>query len=190
MAANIPSKPDARSANGTPLFKRACPDCGAVSLVDRRKLGKRCPPCAMKDRATHGLSTHPLYKLLKSIEGRCRYPSATNYAYYGGRGIKLCREWAENPPAFVEWVLSNGWRPGLEVDRIDVDGDYSPENCRLLTHKENSQRTRRIKTTPEQAARVKELLRTGASVKKCAASVGVPYMTAWHIKNSGTWSNA
>lgn len=190
MAANIPSKPDARSANGTPLYRKVCAGCGAERLVDKRRIGKKCNPCALKDRATHGLSKHPLYRKLNNLRARCEYQSATNYQYYGGRGIGVCREWVENPAAFVEWVLSNGWRPGLEVDRIDVDGDYSPENCRLLTHKENSQRTRRIKTTPEQAARVKELLHAGASVKECAATVDVPYMTAWHIKNSGTWSNA
>lgn len=193
MATSDTTKPAGRSSNGTPLFRRVCSGCGAVSLVDSRRLEKKCSPCAMKDRRTHGLasggSPHPLYKLLKNIDARCRYPSATHYAYYGGRGIRVCQEWRDDPAAFVKWAEDHDWRPGLEVDRIDVDGDYGPENCRLVSHKVNSQRTRRIKTTPDQARTVKQHLADGASVTDAAAKAGVPYMTAWHIKNSGTWSN-
>ena len=180
-----------RSASGTPLYEKACSACGRISLVDKRKLGKLCLSCANKARATHGLSGHHLFKVLLGIKARCTYPSATGYAYYGGRGIKLCPEWAEHPGRFVDWAEARGWRKGLEVDRLNPDGDYSPENCRLLDHRQNSQRTRRIKTTLAQASEVKMLLRDGATIKDAAARSGVTYMAAWHIKNSpGAWENA
>lgn len=186
-----------RSSNGTRLYRKVCA-CGAVSIVDIRKLGIPCHPCAMKARRTHGLTTghgtheqwHPLYRLLSGIKSRCLYPSHRNYKYYGGRGISVCREWSDDPLVFVQWANANGWRHGLEIDRIDPNGNYCPENCRFLTHQENSQRTRRIKTTPQQAAQVKELFRAGASIKTAALAAGVTYMVAWHIKNSpGVWSN-
>lgn len=143
----------------------------------------------------HGLAArgklHPLYRLLKNIEARCRHPSATHYEYYGGRGITVCREWLDDPRTFVQWAMDNGWRSGLEVDRIDPNGNYEAGNCRITTHRLNSQRTRRIKTTIEQARYVKALLTGGASVKYAASEAGVTYMVAWHIKNSpDVWSNA
>lgn len=183
-----------RSSNGTPLFARQCAQCGAVAIVDRRRLGKPCPPCAMRARRTHGFSAggklHPIYALLNSLKARCHSPSATHYAYYGGRGISVCREWRDDPAAFVAWATANGWRRGLALDRIDADGDYRPENCRFITPQENGQRTRRIKTTIEQAAHAKRLLTEGHSVQAVADAVGVSYMIVWHISKKNSWSNA
>lgn len=58
---------------------------------------------------------------------------------YGGRGIKICPEW-DHPKghvAFISWALANGWAEGLQIDRADNNGGYSPENCRFVTLKEN-----------------------------------------------------
>ena len=183
--------PDGRSKNGTPLFRRVCPQCGDVKLVDKRKIGKLCMGCSNRSRATHNLSSHPLYRLLHTIRGRCECRSATHYRYYGGRGIKVCREWIDDPAAFVNWALENGWQKGLDIDRIDNDGDYSPSNCQFITRRENSQKRRRGTTTIEKARAVKAALSSGASITEAASAAGVTYMAAWHIKNSpGVWSNA
>jgi hypothetical protein len=184
-----------RSKNGTPLFEKFCPDCGKRSVVDRRKLGKRCHQCAHKARSTHGLSAggklDPLYRLYINMRARCERPSCEHYRYYGGRGIKVCDEWRGNRILFFEWARAAGWRQGLDIDRIDNDGDYTPDNCRFTTHRINSQRTSRIRTTLDQARRAREMLRDGISVKAVAVAVGVTYMVAWHIKNNpDVWSNA
>jgi hypothetical protein len=143
---------------------------------------------------THGLAArgkiHPLYRVLKNIEARCNCSTASHYEYYGGRGISVCAEWANDPLSFVTWALANGWRKGLEVDRKESNGNYEPDNCRIVAHRENSQHTRRIKTTPDQARRAREMLTGGASIKEIAAAIGVTYMVVWHIKNSpDVWSN-
>ena len=73
-------------------------------------------------------------------------PNAKGYKNYGGRGIKVCDEWAESFKAFYEWAVSNGYDDTLTIDRIDVDGDYEPENCRWVdrTTQANNKRNNRI----------------------------------------------
>lgn len=179
--------PAARSPNGTPLFHNPCPDCGKERLSDRRKFGKPCMACANKRRSTHGLANHPLYRLLKNIEARCKYPSASGYAYYGGRGIRVCDEWRNDPASFVRWAEANGYAPGMEIDRIDNDGDYSPSNCRFVPHVVNSRKRRNAKCDEGRAAIVRCAIAKGASVRVAAEEAGVPYMVAWHISNDATW---
>ncbi len=183
-----------RSPNGTPLFEKTCPDCGSKAVVDRRKLGKRCHPCAMKAKRTHGLtsggSTDPLYRVYSGMKARCTYPSVQAYRFYGGRGIRVCEQWSKDPQSFFSWARENGWRQGLELDRIDTNGNYCPENCRFVTHRENSQNTRRSKATPEQVRAARALMAEGVSIKDAAAQAGVSYMVAWHLKNTpDTWNN-
>jgi hypothetical protein len=63
---------------------------------------------------------------------------------YGGRGISVCEEW-HDPNAFIDWAESNGYANGLQIDRIDNQGSYSPSNCRWVSIKVNSRNTRRNK---------------------------------------------
>jgi hypothetical protein len=73
---------------------------------------------------------------------RCANPNADNYRFYGGRGIKVAQEWLENSKSFVEWALKNGYKENLEIDRIDNDGDYTPQNCRWVTRLKNANNKR------------------------------------------------
>lgn len=68
---------------------------------------------------------------------RCYYPKHNGFSAYGARGIIICNDWLDNFEAFRCWALANGWRRGLEIDRIDNDKGYSPENCRCVTPAEN-----------------------------------------------------
>lgn len=73
----------------------------------------------------------------RNMKHRCYNPSNTHYRYYGGRGIEVCEEWLTSFSSFKEWAESNGWAPGLEIDRINNDGNYSPDNCRFVAQREN-----------------------------------------------------
>lgn len=76
---------------------------------------------------------------------RCERPTCKDYKNYGERGIKVCREWKESYLMFKKWSLENGYEEKLTIDRIDVDGDYNPDNCRWVTIQEQ-QRNRRDTT--------------------------------------------
>lgn len=81
-----------------------------------------------------------LYSRYKHIKERCYNPNSKSYYRYGGRGIKMCDEWLNNYQSFEEWCLSHGFQEELAIDRINNDGDYSPDNCRFVTLKENNQK--------------------------------------------------
>lgn len=90
----------------------------------------------------HGYTNHPAYNTWRHIKRRCYNPNSNVYKYYGGRGISVCDEWRTNAGAFIDWCLKNGWKKGLEIDRIDNQGDYSPENCRIVNRKQNNRNKR------------------------------------------------
>ena len=71
-----------------------------------------------------------LYKIWIGLKARCNNPNDKDYMKYGGRGIKVCKDWQENPQSFIEWALANGYANNLSIDRIDVNKGYSPDNCR------------------------------------------------------------
>lgn len=71
-----------------------------------------------------------LYSIWINMKTRCYNPKIREYKDYGGRGIKICEEWRNSFKAFYEWSISNGYSDTLSIDRIDVNGNYSPDNCK------------------------------------------------------------
>jgi hypothetical protein len=90
----------------------------------------------------HGFSEHILYRAWLAMNARCYNKKSVKYKNYGGRGIKICPEWRSDKIAFIKWGLNNGWEKGLQIDRINNDGDYSPDNCRFVTGKINCRNKR------------------------------------------------
>lgn len=99
------------------------------------------------NKKTYYDHTHKVWRserlrvLFKGIKRRCYYPKASNYKYYGGKGVRICDEWLNNPKAFQDWCYSNGYDDTLTIDRIDTNGDYCPENCRWISKHDNSENT-------------------------------------------------
>ena len=87
-------------------------------------------------KPTHGMSESRIYRIWGGIKIRCQNPNSPIYKHYGGRGITVCEEWLKFEP-FYEWAMSHGYSDDLEIDRINNNGNYEPDNCRWLTHKEN-----------------------------------------------------
>jgi hypothetical protein len=128
-------------------------DCGNICSVniDNVKAGRstKCQKCKGKvshdKMVTHGESKTRLYYVWLSMRNRCYRADVAGYEHYGGRGIKVCDEWKEHFEPFRDWALSHGYKPGLQIDRIDNDGDYCPENCRWATKVQNMNNTSRNK---------------------------------------------
>lgn len=109
-------------------------DCGTVVNVRGSTLRagstSACAPCATsRANLTHGQSKTALYRRWQAMKARCTQPRNKHYANYGGRGIRVCDRWMNSFEAFAA-DMGSTFAEHLELDRIDVEGDYEPGNCR------------------------------------------------------------
>lgn len=99
--------------------------------------------CYNKEVITkHGKCNTRLYHIYNTMKSRCYNKNNKDYPNYGGRGIVVCDEWLDDFETFYNWAIDNNYRDDLTIDRIDVNGNYEPVNCRWLTLKQQARNTR------------------------------------------------
>jgi len=141
------------------MATKKCGKCGKVKTAGEfyinrgGKLGRRseciaCPSALAKARGWK--PADPINVAWRNMINRCYKKSTWSYYRYGGRGIRVCRRWRNSRANFI---ADMGKKPTAEheLDRIDNNGDYTPENCRGVTHKENSRNTSHCKLTDSKA---------------------------------------
>lgn len=133
-------------AHGSTLHKCIC-DCGNEILVPKSYLMSKhttsCGCYSQEIHTTHNKCNTRLYKIFCSMKKRCENESERFYKDYGGRGIKICDEWKKDFLSFYNWAIENGYADNLTIDRINVNGNYEPNNCRWITKGEQTRNTRR-----------------------------------------------
>ena len=133
-----------------------------------------------------------LETLFSGMWHRCINKNNPHYENYGGRGITICDEWMNDRAAFRLWCLENGWRHGLEIDRIDNDAGYSPENCRFVTKAFNRRRQTNVKLNWAIVADMREMWAksSGMTYVEIADIFGVSSHHASNIIRYKAWNPA
>lgn len=121
-------------------------ECGNLAEVIvnslMRGLTKSCG-CLNRERVVkHGKSNTKIYNAWRHITQRCYNKNCKSFKHYGKRGITMCDEWLHDFMAFYNWSMANGYDNSLTIDRIDVNGNYEPNNCRLVDMKQQERNKR------------------------------------------------
>lgn len=137
--------------NGNYYWLCKC-ECGTIKPVSYANLKRGSKSCGclakeiLKEKGTHKQSGSRLYVVWQNMKSRCYNKNNNRYNIYGARGIKVCDEWQEFQP-FYDWAMANGYNPNAKrgectIDRIDVNGDYEPNNCRFVSMEIQTRNTR------------------------------------------------
>jgi hypothetical protein len=163
-------------------------DCGAVKEINRYNvangkvascgcLKKKMLAKKNKERSKHGMTGTTLFIVWDSMRKRAsanRKGSKKARDNYFNRGIEVCKQWDNDFLSFYNWAISNGYKSGLQIDRIDNQKGYYPENCRFVSSHVNNM-NKRNNLNEKKVKEAEELLKTGVSIAEISKITGLKY---------------
>lgn len=141
---DILGEADHRDNDGHKLYAVKCRECGWEGDMRKNDIN---PKRACKHVNLGGAyirrnervwGNERLSGIFRGIRRRCYNQKDKNYRWYGAKGIRVCKEWLNNPIEFERWAIANGYSDSLTIDRIDATKDYCPENCRWVSLEDNA----------------------------------------------------
>lgn len=139
-------------------------------------------------RPQHGMRFTPEYKAWSNMKSRCYRVKDISYPRYGGRGITVCKKWRESFTAFY-LDMGNMPIPGMQLDRINSDGNYDPENCRWATRKDNVRNREVTKLDPGTVYTIKRLHMVGIKGAEIARWLDLSASLVQHILHGDAWTD-
>jgi hypothetical protein len=179
--------------------KQICTKCCSEKSTDQfhrdkntktglRYICKSCAVIASKSAFTaRNSSTDGLEGVWRAMKQRCSDPKHKSYARYGDRGIMVCDQWVNSLDAFIEWARKNGYVRGLQLDRIDNDRGYCPENCQWITPVENSRKSTATRLSVSEAEEIRMLVSKGVKQSEIAKRFSVDPSTISVLNSGKTW---
>lgn len=159
-------------------------DCGTIKVVRSdcltaseehrrtRSCGCYCKELNAQRVTTHKEAKTKLYHVYHAMKQRCYNPKDKGYKGYGGRGITICPEWLEDYTVFSQWAHENGYKEGLSIERLDVNGNYEPSNCCWIPMNEQINNTRRTQLYTFHGRTM--------NINQWAKELGINKNTLWH----------
>jgi len=139
------------------------------------------------EKEQHGMDATPEYWAWSSMKKRCYNSNNSNYCHYGGRGIVVCDKWRNSFMAFIEDMGLKPF-PKAQIDRIDNDGNYEPDNCMWATSTENNRHTSKTKLDINKAEEIRQLYKTGKILQReIAVMYGIKRATVSAVMRKKIW---
>lgn len=155
-----------RGKDGSILNEYKCVECGIVR-AQKAWEAARYPKCRSCGRKVHGLKSDPRLHVWSNMRDRATNSKRKDAGLYAGRGIGICDEWMTFQ-GFMRWKKFNDYKPGLQIDRIDNDKGYCPDNCRWATPAENARNRRSAKLTAGDIRAIRMLCWSGVAASDVA----------------------
>lgn len=141
---HVDSLAEEKTNDGHKKYNVTCIECGKITCrrMNRKRITKNCTHKGItgEQKVIASWTVKRLHTIFAGMKARCYNEKNKDYKYYGAKGIKICKEWNDDPTKFEKWALENGYQDNLTIDRKNSKEGYTPQNCQFISNEENSRK--------------------------------------------------